>query len=76
MVTHLFPLQRESFPFYLCEPLLNKFTSQIEEAIILTHPLHAIHYLGHSAIHSTLSSPLTVVMCFQIMNFMNLYRLG
>lgn len=75
MVAQQFPYQRASFPFHLCDPLLDKFTSQTEAAVLA---LRAIRYLGHSAIHSALffSPPFTVVVTFQIMNFLNLHRVG
>lgn len=51
MVAQQFPYQRASFPFHLCDPLLDKFTSQTEAAVLA---LRAIRYLGHSAIYSAL----------------------
>lgn len=57
MVNHLFSYQRASFPFYLCEPLLKRFSSPIPEVVILICTLHAIHYLHNSATHSTFLPP-------------------
>lgn len=50
-------IKRASFPFYLCEPLLKRFSSPVPAAVILMCPLCAIHYLHYSATHFTFLPP-------------------